>query len=276
MNKWVIDSIPMHPHLLEFGRFALPTYGVLAATGLVLGLLLNVTLAKRDGINEDKAWNLGVLVIFAAIVGAKVLLIVTDDTYSLANWRNILSLSFLQSGGVYSGGLIGAILAGVVYMRYARLPALRTCDAFAPGVAFGHGIGRLGCLAAGCCYGATTTVPWAVIFTHPLAARDAGTPLGIPLHPTQVYEFLAEMVITSILLLLWRRRSFPGQVIGAYAFLYGVARFFIEYYRGDPGRGSVFGGMFSLTQVISILFVLAGGILWMRRGPAPAAQSAAR
>jgi phosphatidylglycerol---prolipoprotein diacylglyceryl transferase len=267
----------MHPHLIEFGRYALPTYGVLAAVGLIVGLLMNVVLAKRDGIDEDKAWNLGIVVILAAIAGAKILLIFTDATYSLANWRNILSMSFLQSGGVYSGGLLGAVVAAVIYLRYAKMPALRTFDAFAPGIAFGHGIGRLGCLAAGCCYGAPTSVPWAVIFTNPLAYAGAGTPLGIPLHPTQVYEFMAEMVITTILLLLWRRRSFPGQVIGTYAFLYGVARFFIEYFRGDPGRGEVFGGMFTLTQVIAMAFVITGGILWMRRSPerTPAAQTAA-
>lgn len=268
----------MLPHLFELGRFALPTYGVLAAAGLILGLLLNVHLARRDGINEDKAWNLGVVVILAAILGGKLMLLVTEPQYSLANWRNIFTFSFVQSGGVYYGGLLGAFAAAVIYLRMAKLPGLRTADAFAPGVAFGHGIGRLGCLAAGCCYGSLTDMPWGVIFTNPLAEKQAGTPLGVLLHPTQVYEFLAEMVITSILLLLWRRKTFAGQVIGTYLFLYGIARFFIEFYRGDPGRGSVFNGMFSLTQVISIGFVIAGGILWLRRrpsavAPAPAAAS---
>lgn len=257
----------MHPHLIEFGRFALPTYGVLAAVGLILGLLLNVNLAVRDGINEDKAWNLGVTAILSAILGAKILFVVIEWDYYAAHPRMLLDVSFIQSGGVYYGGLIGGMLASILYMKWAKMPMLRTTDAFAPGVAFGHGVGRLGCLAAGCCYGAPTNVPWAVTFTNPLANSGAGTPLGIPVHPSQVYEFMAEMVITSILLLLWRRRSFAGQIVGAYAFLFGVARFFLEYLRGDPGRGSVFGGMFSLTQVISIGFVLVGGVLWLRRTP---------
>ncbi len=259
----------MFPHLLEFGRFALPTYGVVAAAGLIIGLLLNVRLAARDGIDEDKAWNVGVIAILSAIAGAKLLMIFTDDQYSLSNWRALFSMSFLQSGGVYSGGLIAAVAASVWYLRRSQMPVLRSFDAFAPGIAFGHGLGRLGCLAAGCCYGAQTNMPWAVIFTNPLAAKGAGTPLGIPLHPSQVYEFMAEMVITSILLLLWRHRSFPGQIIGTYAFLYGVARFFLEFLRGDPGRGSVFGGLITLTQLISIIFVLVGGALWLRREPRP-------
>ncbi len=259
----------MFPHLLEFGRFALPTYGVLAAAGLILGLLLNIRLAVRDGINEDKAWNLGVIAILSAILGSKLLLVIIEWDYYAANPRMLLDSSFIQSGGVYYGGLIGGILASIAYMKWAGMPALRTFDAFAPGIAFGHGLGRLGCLAAGCCYGAQTSVPWAVIFTNPLAAKGAGTPLGIPLHPSQVYEFMVEMVITSLLLLMWRHRSFAGQIIGTYAFLYGVARFFLEFLRGDPGRGSVMGGMFSLTQVISIVFVLIGGALWLRREARP-------
>lgn len=264
----------MHPHLIEFGRFSLPTYGVIAASGLILGLLLNVRLAVRDRINEDKAWNLGVIAILAAVVGSKLLFIIVEWDFYSTHPRALLDSSFIQSGGVYYGGLIGAIVASVIYMRLAKMPVLRTCDAFAPGVAFGHGLGRLGCLTAGCCYGAPTNLPWAVIFTNPLAATGAGTPLGIPLHPSQIYEFLAEMVITSILLLLWRRRSFAGQIIGAYAFLYGVARFFLEFLRGDPGRGSAFGGMLSLTQAISIVFVIVGGILWIRREPRPVHQPA--
>lgn len=259
----------MYPHLFEFGRFALPTYGVLAAAGLILGLLLNIRLAVRDGINEDKAWNLGVIAIISAILGSKLLLVIIEWEYFSAHPRALLDAGFIQSGGVYYGGFIGGMLVSIAYMKWAGMPMLRTTDAFAPGIAFGHGLGRLGCLAAGCCYGESTNLPWAVIFTNPLANKGAGTPLNLPLHPTQVYEFLAEMVITSILLLLWKRRSFAGQIVGTYAFLYGVARFFLEFLRGDPGRGSVMGGMFSLTQVISILFVIMGGVLWLRRASRP-------
>src|SRR6185436_2079786 len=103
----------MHPNLLEFGRYALPTYGVVAAVGLIFGLLLNVRLAVRDGINEDKAWNLGVIAIFSAIAGAKFLFIITEDQYSFTNWRSLLSMSFLQSGGVWYGGLIGALISSI-------------------------------------------------------------------------------------------------------------------------------------------------------------------
>jgi phosphatidylglycerol---prolipoprotein diacylglyceryl transferase len=254
----------------------LPTYGVLAAIGLILGLTLNVRLAVRDGIDEEKSWNLGIIAIVAAVLGSKLLLVITNWSYYSANPRALLGIGFLQAGGVYYGGIIAAVLASVVYMKLSRMPMLRTCDAFAPGIAFGHGIGRLGCLAAGCCYGKPTDLPWGITFTDPLAYKLAGTPLHISLHPTQIYEFLVEMVLALFLLAMWKRRTFSGQIIGSYAFLYGVVRFFLEFLRNDPERGSLFGGAITITQLISVIFVIVGGVLWMKGpnskivGPAPA------
>jgi phosphatidylglycerol:prolipoprotein diacylglycerol transferase len=103
-----------------------------------------------------------------------------------------------------------------------------------------------------------------------------GTPLGIPLHPTQIYEFLVELGNFLILLWLFKHKKFDGQVIGAYLFLYGFARYFLEFLRDDPGRGTVFGGALSGSQFISIFMVIVGGVLWMRRAPTPAVAGAAR
>jgi len=142
---------------------------------------------------------------------------------------------------------------------------LRTCDVFAPGIALGHAFGRLGCFAAGCCWGKETHVPWAVKFTNPLANILVGTPLNVPLHPTQIYEFLVEIINFAILWWMLKHKRFEGQVIGAYLFLYGFARFFLEFLRADPERGSVFGGALTGVQLISVCLVIAGGILWLRR-----------
>lgn len=259
----------MLPRLLDFGEWGLPTYGVMAAIGLVLGLTINVRLAEREGLDPDKSWNLGILAILSGIVGAKILFIAQDWSYYAANPRQIFSLSTLQTGGIFYGGLIAAIGASLWYMRRHRFPLLKTCDVFAPGVALGHAIGRLGCFAAGCCYGKPTDLPWGVTFTDELAHRLTGTPLGVPLHPTQIYEFLVELANFGVLLWLFRRRSFDGQVIGAYLFLYGFARYFMEFLRDDPGRGSLFHGAITGTQFLSILMVIAGGALWLRRERRP-------
>jgi phosphatidylglycerol---prolipoprotein diacylglyceryl transferase len=258
-------NTPVFPQLFHIGHFAPPTYGFLVALGVLSGLLVTVKLARSQGINPDSAWNLGVLVVLAAIVGAKVLLIINDLSWYTAHPAEIFSLSMLQAGGVFYGGLLAAIATAIYYMRKNHMPALRTCDTFAPGIALGHAIGRIGCFSAGCCYGKPTDHWFGVTFTNPLANLVSGTPLNVPLYPTQLIESAVEFANFFILLWLVRHKKFEGQVIGSYLFLYGVARYFIEFLRGDPDRGSMFGGAMTGTQFISILLVIAGGILWLRR-----------
>ena len=256
----------MHPRLLQFGHFTLYTYGILAAIGLIAGLSLIVHLAKGDGISEEKTWNLGLVCIIAGVIGAKLLLIINDWSYYSIHRREIFSFNIFQAGGVFSGALVLGTISAMVFIKWKQMPFLRTVDAMAPGIAFGHAIGRLGCFAAGCCYGRPTEVAWGVTFTDPIANAVVGTPLNVRLHPTQIYEFLADMAIFAVLLWLGRHRRFAGQVMGTYAFLYGIARYFIEFYRDDPERGSVFGGMMTLTQLLAVLFVILGAILWMQGG----------
>lgn len=255
----------MFPQLFHIGHFALPTYGFLVALGVLTGLVITTKLAKSQGIDPEDAWNLGVLVVLAAIVGAKVLLIINDFGRYSAHPGDIFSLEMLQAGGVFYGGILAALATAIYYMRKHHMPGLRTCDTFAPGLALGHSIGRIGCFAAGCCYGKPTNHWWGVVFTNPLAAQISGTPLFRRIEPTQLFESAIELVNFLILYALIRHKKFEGQVIGAYLFLYGVARFFIEFIRDDPERGSMFNGALTGTQFISICLVIAGGILWWRR-----------
>lgn len=254
----------------------MPTYGFLVALGVLLGLWISVRNSQRQGIDPEKAWNLGILVVLCGIIGAKLLYILVDWSYYSAHPREIFSLATLQAGGVFSGGLVAALVAAIWYVRANRMPALATCDAFAPGLALGHAIGRVGCFAAGCCWGKPTTHLWGVTFHNPLASAWVGTPLGVPLEPTQLFESAVELANFLLLTWLLHRKKFDGQVIGAYLFLYGVARYFLEFLRGDPGRGEVFGGAMTGTQLIAILLVVAGGALWLRRSPRPATLAATR
>lgn len=258
----------MFPRLFHIGNFSLPTYGFLVALGVLVGLWISVRNSEKQGIDPEKAWNLGILVVLAGIVGAKVLLIVNDWSYYTSNPREIFSLGTLQAGGVFSGGLIAALATAIWYIRGNRMPALATCDAFAPGLAMGHAIGRVGCFAAGCCYGKETHALWGVIFNNPLAHAWVGTPLGVPLEPTQLFESAVELANFFILTWLLAKKKFDGQVIGAYLFLYGIARFFLEFLRDDPGRGEVFHGAMSGTQLISIGLVIVGGLIWWLRSGA--------
>jgi len=256
----------VHPELIHIGHFFLPTYGFLVSLGVLIGLWISVRNSQSQGIDPDKAWNLGILVVLCGIVGAKILYIANDWSWYAAHPREIFTVATLQAGGVFSGGLVAALLAAVWYVRKHRLPALRTCDAFAPGLAMGHAIGRVGCFAAGCCYGKPTHAWWGVTFTNPLANQLVGTPLNQALEPTQLLEAAVELANFFVLMWLLKRKRFDGQVIGAYLILYGVARYFLEFLRGDPGRGSVFGGLMTGTQLISIFLVILGGLIWWLRG----------
>lgn len=259
----------MFPRLFHIGNFYLPTYGVLVATGVLLGLWISVRNAEKQGINGDDAWNLGIFMVLAGIIGAKVLFVVNEWSSYAGNWREIFTLSTLQAGGVFSGGLLAALVVAIWYMRSHRMPPLRTTDCFAPGLALGHVLGRFGCFSAGCCYGKPTSHFWGVTFTNPVANAVSGTPLGVRIEPTQLIEAAAEFFNFVVLMWLLKRKKFDGQVFAAFMMMYGVERFFIEFLRDDPGRGEVFGGLMSGTQLISIFLVIGGGLIWWFKSSSP-------
>ena len=168
---------------------------------------------------------------------------------------------------MFYGGLIGALVAAVVLLRRYRLPFFEVADVLAPSVALGHFFGRLGCFSAGCCYGRSCSPAWGVVFSHPLAAEISGTPLGVPLVPTQLYEAAFNLANYAFLAWLFRRRLRPGSVLAAYLIGYGVARFVIEFFRGDADRGFVLGGALSTSQAIAGVMVPLGFaiLIWVRR-----------
>jgi phosphatidylglycerol:prolipoprotein diacylglycerol transferase len=264
----------MYPKILDVGPITIHTYGLLLAVAFIAGIWLTSRNAKKAGIHPDQIWNMGLIVIFAALVGAKVLLFFSDYSYYVQNPREIFSLSTLRSSGVYYGGLLLALGASALYLRKAKLPAWVVADLAAPGIALGQSIGRLGCLSAGCCYGKPTNLPWAITFTNQYAYDNVGVPLNVPLHPTQIYESAATLLL--FLYLTWRlaRRHFTGQIILEYLALYAAARFFIEFFRDDE-RSFVLNGLLSTSQLIGILTLIgaAAFYLFLRRRRAEAIAS---
>jgi len=255
----------MHPVLIDLGFYQLPTYGVLLYTGVILGIMLAGRRARLVGLDSAHVVDLGAWVVLAGLAGAKLLLVVTDPSY-LSSFSGLWGL--LRAGGVFYGGLIGALIAAVIILRRFRLPFFLVADVLAPSVALGHFFGRLGCFSAGCCYGTHCSLPWAVTFTHPLAQEISGTPLGVPLHPTQLYEAAFNLANYAFLAWLFKRRPRAGVVLAAYLVGYGVARFIIEFFRGDPDRGFVLGGAFSTSQAIAAAMVVLGAAIlaWARMG----------
>jgi phosphatidylglycerol---prolipoprotein diacylglyceryl transferase len=261
----------MHPVLFHFFGLTIYSYGVLVATGVLLGMTYARKIAPRLGVDPDGIWNMGIYTIIVALVLAKVWLVVSQWDYYSAHLGEIFSFQTFQSGGAFYGGIVGAIVTIVLYTHRQKMPLISVMDVSAASLPLGHAIGRLGCFAAGGCYGKATMVPWSVEFTNPTAAQIAGTPLGVHLHPTQLYEATAEFANFFILYGMVRKPRFKGQLLGIYFLLYGLERGVIEFFRGDPGRTMLFHDSVSLMQIVSIALVLTGSFLWIRglRGAAP-------
>jgi len=256
----------MYPELFRIGSFPINTYGVFLALAFLCAILITVRLAARDGLPRERIYDLCLWMLLASLIGSKILMFFTEPEYR-DHPLQLLSLDFLRSGGVFYGGLLGAVLAGYLLMKRYKLPWWKTADACAPGIAIGNFFGRQGCFAAGCCWGKPTTLPWGVKFTE-LGHEITGVPTDTYLHPTQLYESFAMLLVFFFLLWLHKRKRFSGQVILAYALLYSVVRFAIEFVRDDP-RGDIL-GLTSLTglstsQLISIVVGVTALILLIVR-----------
>jgi phosphatidylglycerol:prolipoprotein diacylglycerol transferase len=254
----------MHPVLFQIGSVTIYTYGVLAAVGFLAGLWYAYHRAPIVGLDANQVWNLGIWGILVALAVSKIWLILSAWDYYSANPRQIFSLVTFQSAGVFYGGLVGGLLWVILYTHFQKMSLLAVLDLMAAPVALGHAIGRLGCFAAGCCYGKPTSVAWGVTFSNPVAEKISGTPLDVSLHPTQLYESAAEFLNFAILILLGAKRRLTGRIIGAYFLLYGIERGTIEFFRGDPGRTLLFHDRLSLMQVVSATLIVTGAFLWLR------------
>lgn len=261
----------MLPKLISIGSFYIPTYGVLVALGFLAGLGITMRLARRAGMPVEQITNLAVYCAIAGLLGAKLFMFLFDIGDYVRDPGRIFTLETLQAAGVFHGGFIAAFLMAILYMRRQHLAVMKTMDVFAPGIAIGQAIGRLGCFAAGCCWGRECDLPWGVRFRSDFAAP---VPLDKPLHPVQLYESAADLLIFAILYKQASRAHRPGQVIGWYLVFYSTARFIIEFYRVHE-QSLV--GPFSLTQWIALGLLILGAAILAVPGfkTRPAAHSAA-
>jgi len=157
--------------------------------------------------------------------------------------------------------LILGVIVSLLYLKRHQMPVWKTADLLAPSIALGQGIGRWGCFFAGCCYGVKTDAPWAISFANPHSLA----PLGIPLHPTQIYLSLSTLFIFFVLMWLSKRKTFDGQILWSYGILYSVGRFAIEYLRGDD-RGFAVEQFLSTSQFLGIfVFALSSVMLFSLR-----------
>ena len=236
----------MHPVLLKLGPFSIHTYGFFVAMGFIAGILLAKREAKRLGEDPERIMDLSFYLLIAAIVGSRLLYIFINPEIFLSD---ILESFRIWNGGlVFYGGFIAALIIGLSYLKIKKMPLWRTMDIAALSLPLGQFFGRLGCFSAGCCYGKACDLPWAVTFTNP----DTLAPMGIPLHPTQLYHAISNLSIFVFLWFFRRRKKYNGQLFWLYVMLYAVTRSFIEIFRGDF-RGELIFGALSVAQAIGII-----------------------
>lgn len=250
------------------------TYGVLVATGVIVGLFLLRWQSRKLGLNPDQIWNLGIYMVLAALAGSKIWYVVGELPYYWRHPGQIFSSAVLQSGG----DILGGVMFGLMFLwwfiatdgTYFHRPKKRTlsylaiADAFAAPLALGQSIGRMGCFSAGCCYGKPTHMPWGIVFTNPLAAKLVGTPLNVRLQPTELYGAGVEFINFLFLIWLGRRQKFAGQLMATWLLMYGAERFVIEFFRGDPDRGMLFNNSISFMQIVCIVMIAAGTWVFMK------------
>jgi phosphatidylglycerol:prolipoprotein diacylglycerol transferase len=252
----------MHPIAFNLGPLTVHWYGIFVALGFLAGLWTASRRAKLAGIAPEKIFDLGPWLIIGGILGGRVL-------YVISYWReefagNLREIFMVQHGGlVFYGGLVGATIWGIIYLQLKKLPLWKVADIVAPSIALGYVFGRIGCLMNGCCYGRECSLPWAIRFPADHATH------GVPVHPTEIYDSLLNLIFYFFLVWLFRRRKFDGQIFATYLVGYAIIRSFVEYFRGDY-KVLYVGGVVTPAQLVSIGIVLGGiALMWLLPRPQP-------
>ena len=246
----------MHPILIDIGPITVYTYGFFVAAAFLVGMAVAMREAKRLDLPHKLVPDLGFYCILSAIIGARLLYVLLRPRYFLAHPLEIFQ--FWNGGLVFLGGAIAAAVTVVWFLRRRQEPVWPWADAIALGLPLAQAVGRLGCVAAGCCFGKECTLPWAITFIDPKSLA----PLHQALHPTQVYHVLAGLAVFFLLIATKRWQTCPGMRFALYLIGYGALRFGIEFFRGDF-RGHI--GPLSTTQWIAAGVVVLGLWLWKHR-----------
>jgi phosphatidylglycerol---prolipoprotein diacylglyceryl transferase len=265
----IIASIPMP---FGWGPLKIPAFGFMVVVAFLTSTSLMRRLAKREGIAPERLEPLFMILLVGTIVGGRLFHVLTNLGDFKGHWLDVVRID--KGGMVMYGGMIAVVVGGLWYLWRAKLPMWRIADIGAVCGALGLGLGRIGCILAGCDYGRSVdpSFPLAIkfptrdapgsLFGIPFPPNDTNlAPEGVWLHPTQVYQSASGFLTAAFLYWLLKHRRFPGQVFAALLILKPAYRFVIEYFRGDPDRGFI-GGL-SQAQFIGIIVAAVGVVLWI-------------
>jgi phosphatidylglycerol:prolipoprotein diacylglycerol transferase len=255
----------VHPVLFHIGAVYIPSYGAIAAVGVLLALLLAQRLAAIVGIAPQHVWNLLILALCAALISARLLLIAFNWRDLLVHPMWMLGLAMIHNPLLAGAGALTGLLAAWIYTRRMKLPLLITADVLAAPVALALAFEQVGALLAGSGYGMPALVPWAVTYTSPLAARWSGAPLGIAVHPVQAYAAFGMLTLAMGLAAVVFMRRRAGDAAGIGLLGGGVVLFVTEFWRDWEGRGAVLHGALDGPQIVAVILVVVGALLLLER-----------
>lgn len=236
----------MKPILLALGPITIYAWGFFFSLGFVIALFVALRLARRRGLNEDRIFDMILILVVSGLLGARVLHVLLNLSL-YAGAGALQYIAFWDGGLSWYGGFIAAVLAGWLYTRFAGLNFMAAADVIAPPLSLAYAIVRIGCFFAGCCYGHETALPIGVTFPGLVGPR----------HPTQLYSSVIGFAIFFVLLAAYRRQRFVGQIFLEYLTYYSIYRFVIEFFRED----SALIGPFTITQPLAFVGALVGGTL---------------
>ena len=256
----------MFPRLFQFGHLILPTYGVASAIAFVVALNLAMRIAPRLNLSPAKVWNLGIYTLLAALIASRLLMVVTHLSLFRYNPLWLLGLSPTYVPWIPWTSAAIALAIAWLYIKAEELPLRASLDAYAPALAAAFAIQSLGAFLAGANFGTPTHSPLSIVYSNQYAALLYRTPLHEHLVPVQLYQTLACLAILAALLLWLPRRTQPGELAGIWLLTYGIAVFFLQFYRGDVFSNGIFTPM---QRAALAAVVLSAVLLWKRKPSIP-------
>lgn len=241
----------MHPVLIKVGHLSIYSWGFMLAIAMLVAIWGVSRLFKQEGYDEDIVLDMVIIMIISGLIGARVAYITIMEWQDFLN-QPLIFFDFRSGGLIWYGGFIGGFLGYVAYIWKKGLSFWKISDFYAPYLAMGYAIVRIGCFLNGCCVGNVTSSKWGLIFP----AVD-----HFYRYPTQLYSSAVNLLLFIALMILFPRRKFPGQVFLVYLIGYSVYRFTVEFFRFNI----YFYGPFSIAQVFSIFLFITGVILYLRQ-----------
>jgi phosphatidylglycerol:prolipoprotein diacylglycerol transferase len=252
----------MYRTILDFGSVGIRSYGVMLAIAFWVGIEISARMARKRGYDHLLIVDLGLIILLSSVIGSRFLYVITHLSDFRGDPWGVLKV--WEGGLTFYGGLVAAVVLGVLYLKRRGQPVAEITDILAPQIALGIAIARVGCFLNGCCFGKESSLPWACVF--PSDSLAGSVMHGLHLHPVQIYAVIANVIIAIVLYGLLRRRLPAGSVFASLLVIYGAWRFVIDfwrYYETDLLLGS--GGVqFSWNQVVSIFLIIVGIALLLR------------